>query len=162
MALTAWYYRVGMVLGLTVVLTCAVRAADFQNNYNGASLEGRSFARQDLKQAKFYKANLRGSNFEQADLRGASFFAASLRDSNLRKARLDNSELSNADLQNAKLDQAVLSGAFMIAAKLENVSIQGTDFSDVLINNQQKAYLCKRAGGTNTITKRQTRTTLGC
>jgi uncharacterized protein YjbI with pentapeptide repeats len=150
-----------IALSFSIVGTCYAQA-DIQNNYNGGYLEGRSFAGQDLKQAKFYKANLRGANFSGANLRGASFFAASMRNVNLQKTRLEDSELSNADLRGAKLDQAVLERAYLTAAKLKGVTIVGADFTETIINNEQKLYLCTLATGTNTITKRQTRKTLGC
>jgi uncharacterized protein YjbI with pentapeptide repeats len=152
---------IALLLNLALVCTCYAQP-DIQNNYNGAYLEGRSFAGQDLKQAKFYKANLRGVNFTGANLRGASFFAASMRNVNLQKTRLEDSELSNADLRGAKLDQAVLERAYLTAAKLKGVTIVGADFTETIINNEQKIYLCTLASGMNTITKRQTRKTLGC
>ncbi|BAC91896.1 pentapeptide repeat-containing protein [Gloeobacter violaceus] len=158
-------WRSGVLAGLAagLVLPGLVSAqADIQNNYNGAYLEGRSVAEQNLKQAQFYKANLRGVDFSSSDLRGASLFAASLRGANFNKARLDDAELSNADLQGAKLDQAVLAGAYMTAARLKDVSVDGADFTGTIINNQQKTYQCGRATGTNGLTKRQTRRTLGC
>ena len=67
-----------------------------------------------------------------------------------------------AILNGANLSNSVLEGAFAYNAVFEDVKIDGTDFTDVLIANDVKNKLCDKATGTNTITNRKTIETLEC
>ena len=60
------------------------------------------------------------------------------------------------------LSDAVLEGAFAFNTRFQDVTIAGADFTDVPMRADQLKSLCAVAEGTNPITGRDTRTTLGC
>jgi len=67
-----------------------------------------------------------------------------------------------AILNGANLSNSILEGAFAYNAKFENVTINGADFTDVLIANDVKNKLCIIADGTNSVTNKKTVETLDC
>mmetsp|Transcript_18893 Transcript_18893/g.47482 ORF Transcript_18893/g.47482 Transcript_18893/m.47482 type:complete len:89 (-) Transcript_18893:68-334(-) len=58
---------------------------------------------------------------------------------------------------------AVLVNAYIASnSKLTGVIIDGADFTDVLLRQDQINYLCKRASGTNPVTGVETKESLMC
>jgi uncharacterized protein YjbI with pentapeptide repeats len=131
-------------------------------DYNKESLIGHNFSGQELTDSSFTKANLRSSDFSHSNLRGVSFFGANLESVNLEGADLSSATLDSARLVEANLTNAVLEGAFAFNAQFEGATIDGADFTDVLLRQDVQKQLCKIAKGTNPITGRDTRETLEC
>ena len=88
------------------------------------------------------------------------------------KAKLQDANLSGSDLREATLDSAVfngtnlsdarLEGAFAFNTRFSGVTIDGADFTDVPLRGDALNTLCAVADGTNSVTGRNTRDTLGC
>lgn len=131
-------------------------------DYNKEFLVGVDFSGRVLVDSSFTKANLRGSNLSYCDLRGVSFFGANLEDANLEGANLSNATLDTARLSGANLTNAILEGAFAFNAKFNGATIVGADFTDIEIRRDALNLLCQSAQGTNPVTGRNTRDTLGC
>jgi uncharacterized protein YjbI with pentapeptide repeats len=131
-------------------------------DYNREALLNADFSGRVLTDASFTKANLRGSDFSHSDLQGVSFFAANLESVNLEGANLTNTTLDSARFTRANLTNAVLEGAFAFNAKFDGATIDGADFTDVLLRDDVQEQLCKIAKGTNPTTGRETRETLEC
>ncbi|HZH14393.1 MAG TPA: pentapeptide repeat-containing protein [Archangium sp.] len=108
-------------------------------DYSGQDHSGRSFAGEDLRNARFERAVLVDTNFHGADLRGVSFVDAVLERANLAQAKLQGADLSGAVLASANCEGAQLSGAVLKATKLlranlegavlERVDVSGADFT---------------------------------
>lgn len=130
--------------------------------YNKEILVGKDFSGLNLTDSSFSKANLRQSNFSDANLRGVRFFAANLESANLSGADLTNATLDSARLIKANLTNAILEGAFAMNAKFDGAIVDGTDFTNILIRQDQEKKLCQLAKGTNPVTGRNTRDTLYC
>jgi len=137
-------------------------APAWAEDYNREFLVGADFSGQVLTDDSFTKANLRESNFSGADLRGVSFFSANLDSANLEGADLRTTTLDTARFSRANLTNALLEGAFAFNAKFDGAIIDGADFTDVDLRRDAHDLLCKTAKGTNPVTKRETRETLGC
>ncbi len=130
--------------------------------YNKEILLGADFSGRDLTDSSFSKAYLRQSNFSGANLSGVSFFAANLESANFTGANLSNATLDSARLIKANLTNANLEGAFAANTRFDGATIDGADFTDVLLRQDEQKKLCKLAKGTNPVTGRDTRDTLYC
>ncbi|RMF65729.1 MAG: pentapeptide repeat-containing protein [Cyanobacteria bacterium J069] len=131
-------------------------------DYNRENLVDADFADRDLTDSSFTKANLRNANLSHTQLQGVSFFAANLESANLEAANLAYATLDSARLVEANLTNAVLEGAFAFNARFEGATIDGADFTDVLLRQDMQDKLCAVAQGTNPTTGRATRDTLNC
>ena len=151
-----------LVLLVMLVSLCAWAFPAFALDYNRENLLGRDFSGQVLTDASFTKANLRNSNLSNSDLTGVSFFAANLESANLEGANLTNATLDAARIIKTNLTNAVLTGAFAANAKFDGAIIDGADFTDVLLRQDEQDKLCKVAQGTNPATGKETRETLMC
>ncbi|MFN9620033.1 MAG: pentapeptide repeat-containing protein [Synechococcaceae cyanobacterium] len=146
-------------LGLLLVLPPAALAA---MDYAKQVLIGADFHGADLRGVTFNLTNLRDADLHDADLRGASLFGAKLQDANLsgadlRGATLDSAVLQGTDLRNARLDDA-----FAFNTRFLDVRVDGADFSGVPLRGDALKSLCAVATGTNPVSGRETRDTLGC
>lgn len=140
----------------------AVSLPAYALDYNKENLVNSDFSNQVLTDASFTKANLRNSNLSHSDLSGVSFFAANLESANLEGANLTNATLDAARIINTNLTNAVLVGAFAANAKFDGAIVDGADFTDVLLRQDEQDKLCKVAKGVNPVTGRDTRDTLLC
>ena len=131
-------------------------------DYGKQTLIGDDFSSQDLRGATFYLTDLQDANLSESDLEGASLFGAKLLNTDLSNTNLRNATLDSADFEGTNLSNAILEDAFAFSARFKNVDITGTDFTNVIITGEELTYLCSIANGTNTITKRETFSTLEC
>ena len=146
-----------MLPGL-VVPPRALAAMDYAKQV----LIGADFHDSDLRGVTFNLTNLRDADLSGSDLRAASLFGAKLQDadlsgSDLREATLDSAVFNGTDLRNARLEDA-----FAFNTKFRDVRIEGADFTNVPLRGDALRTLCAAARGTNPVTGRLTRDTLGC
>ncbi|WP_299472102.1 DUF2169 domain-containing protein [uncultured Roseibium sp.] len=95
-----------------------------KHEFKGADLAGA-----DLRNADFSGMDLRGTFFEQADLTGARFSGCDLSGAVFTGATLDGADLSRTDLSNANLSKVSAIGACLDGAKLHDLVIFQSDFS---------------------------------
>ena len=125
-------------------------------------LIGADYSGKDLRGATFNLSNLREANLSGSDLRGASLYGAKLQDADLSGADLREATLDSAVMTGTDLRDAVLEGAFAFNTRFKDVKISGADFTDVPMRGDQLKNLCAVADGSNPITGRSTRDSLGC
>ena len=125
-------------------------------------LIGSDYSDKDLRGATFNLSNLREANLSGSDLRGASLYGAKLQDADLSNTDLREATLDSAVLTGTNLSGAVLEGAFAFNTRFKDVVINGTDFTDVPMRGDQLKSLCAVAEGSNPVTGRSTRDSLGC
>ena len=131
-------------------------------DYGKQTLIGDDFSNLDLRGSTFYLTNLQDANLSGSDLEGASLFGAKLLNTDLSNTNLRNATLDSAVFEGTNLSNAILEDAFVFSARFKDVNITGTDFTNVVITGEDLNYLCSIANGTNTITKRDTISTLEC
>ncbi|MEB3355384.1 MAG: pentapeptide repeat-containing protein [Synechococcales bacterium] len=161
-SLAGWqrFLACGIVLGLVWGLLLGAPA--WADDYDKANLVNADFSGQRLVNSSFDKANLRSSNLSHTDLTGVRLFAANLEDANLEEANLSYATLDSARFVHANLADAVLEGAFAFNTDFTGASIDGADFTDVLMRRDMQNKLCAVARGVNSVTGRATRDTLMC
>ncbi len=157
------FYRVlGFIVSLFFVLLSPVLPCWASIDYGKQTLIGEDFSNSDLKGATFYLTNLQDANLSGSDLEGASLFGAKLLDTNLSNANLKNATLDSAVFNGTDLTNAVLEDAFVFNARFKDVTIIGTDFTNVIFREDDLRYLCSEAKGQNPVTNRLTKDTLIC
>ncbi|KAG7033337.1 Thylakoid lumenal 15 kDa protein 1, chloroplastic [Cucurbita argyrosperma subsp. argyrosperma] len=129
----------------------------------GQDLTGKDFSGKTLIKQDFKTSILRQANFKGAKLLGASFFdadltGADLSDADLRGADFSLANVTKANLRNANLEGALATGNTSFRGSI----INGADFTDVPLREDQREYLCKVADGVNPMTGNATRETLLC
>lgn len=162
LSLLLWGLVGVMAVGAIAVFSLVNSPPALALDYNKESLINVDFSGRDLTDSSFTKTNLRSSNLSRTNLEGVSFFAANLESANLEGANLKNATLDSARFTKANLTNAVLEGAFAANARFDGAIIDGTDFTDVMLRQDEQNKLCKVAKGTNPITGRETRETLMC
>ncbi|MCD9561482.1 hypothetical protein HAX54_020605 [Datura stramonium] len=129
----------------------------------GQDLTGKDFSGKTLIKQDFKTSILRQANFKGAKLLGASFFDADLTGADLSDADLRGADFSLANVTKANLSNANLEGALATGnTSFKGSVIQGADFTDVPLREDQREYLCKIADGVNPVTGNATRETLLC
>jgi uncharacterized protein YjbI with pentapeptide repeats len=150
------------VLGLLLMFCTFSAPLALADNYTKEFLVDADFSGKDLTDSSFTKANLRGANLSHTNLQGVSFFGANLEAANLEGADLRFATLDSARLVESNLTNAVLEGAFAFNTKFNRATIDGADFTDVLMRQDMQEQLCDVARGVNPVTGRATRDTLEC
>jgi len=120
------------------------------------------FSNRDLTGVTFNLANLLKADLSGSDLQGASLFGAKLEGADLSNTNLRDATLDSAILEGTDLSNAVLEDAFAFNARFKDVKITGADFTNVPMRSDVIDSLCLVAEGTNPITGRETRDSLGC
>jgi len=150
------------LLALLWLLLLPVLPADAAMDYAKQVLIGADFSSRDLRGVTFNLTNLREADLSGSDLRAASLFGAKLQDANLSGSDLREATLDSAVFNGTNLSDARLEGAFAFNTRFSGVTITGADFTDVPLRGDALKTLCAVADGTNSITGRNTRDSLGC
>lgn len=149
-------------LCLALLLFTSTPAAEAAIDVAKQVLIGSDYSGKDLRGATFNLSNLREADLSGSDLRGASLYGAKLQDANLSGTDLREATLDSAVMTGTNLSDAVLEGAFAFNTRFVDVTISGADFTDVPMRGDQLKSLCAVADGTNPVTGRSTRDSLGC
>ena len=147
---------------LWVMLALPMQPALAAMDYAKQVLIGADFSNREMQGVTFNLTNLREADLSGSDLQGASLYGAKLQDANLSNTNLRDATLDSAVFDGTNLSNAVLEDAFAFNTRFINVSVDGADFTNVPLRGDALKVLCANAEGTNPVTGRDTRETLGC
>lgn len=149
-----------LVMVMASMLICLSPAQ--AENFDRQNLRMADLANQDLRGNDYTRADLADADLSHANLRGVRMFDTTLVRANLEGADLTGATLDGARLRRANLTNAILAGAYAFDTDFRETTIEGADFTDVLLAPKVNAMLCAVADGTNPVTGRDTRDTLYC
>jgi uncharacterized protein YjbI with pentapeptide repeats len=159
---------VSIALSAIVVLTgffagfASHLAPVLADNYEKVTLFDEDLSSKDLSDSNFTLATLRKCDLHGATLTGLRLFRAKFLEVDLHGADLRYATLDSALFSHSNLNDANLEGAFAYHTRFEGTTINGADFTDVLLRDDALKTLCEIATGTNPTTGRNTRDTLMC
>lgn len=159
LALSAIVFLTGFGFGFGFVGDLAPALAD---NYEKSTLFDQDLSSKDLSDSNFTLATLRKCDLHGATLVGLRLFRAKFLEVDLHGADLRYATLDSALFSDSNLNDANLEGAFAYHTRFEGTTIDGADFTDVLLRDDALNVLCEIATGTNPTTGRNTRDTLMC
>jgi uncharacterized protein YjbI with pentapeptide repeats len=151
-----------ILFGFWMFVSMMIASPAWAENYEKRDLANSDFSGQVLTDSEFDFADLKSSNFSHADLRGVSLFGAKMQFANFEGADLRYATLDTARFNKANLTNAILEGAFAYRTDFRGATIDGADFTDVVLRQDTEQELCAVAKGTNPVTGRNTRETLFC
>lgn len=120
--------------------------------YGEATIIGRDFSNQQLQRSNFTAADCRDCNFTKSNLQGAYFIKAVVARANFKGADLSDVLMDRATMVESDLTGAILQRAVLTRSDLRDAKIDGTDFTNALIDKTQQMALCKYASGVNPVT----------
>ena len=150
------------LFALILAFTLPPQPVQAAMDYAKQVLIGADFANREMQGVTFNLTNLREADLSGSDLQGASLYGAKLQDANLSDTNLRDATLDSAVLDGTNLTNAILEDAFAFNTRFINVTITGADFTNVPFRGDALKTLCAAAEGTNPVTGRDTRDTLGC
>ncbi len=151
-----------ILFGFWMLVSPMITAPAWAENYEKQDLANTDFSGQNLTDSEFDFADLKNSNFSHSDLKGVSLFGAKMQSANFEGADLRYATLDTARFNRANLTNAILEGAFAYRTDFAGATIDGADFTDVVLRQDTEKQLCALATGTNPVTGRNTRDTLFC
>lgn len=160
------WWRSLIVMGLAclwILLSAAPAIAVVDTvKYNNANLNNQDFSHADLHGKEFVSAEMRNVNLEGADLSNAILTKGILLNSNLRGANLTGALVDRVFWVGSDLTNAILQDAIATRTSFQDVNVTGVDFTGAILDRYEIIQLCKRAEGTNPVTKVDTKDSLGC
>lgn len=149
-------------LALCTVMLVSTTPLAHADNYDRQNLRMQDLSNRDFRGDDFTRADLANANLENCDFRGTRLFDTNLSQANLENANMTGATLDGARFIRANLTNAILEGSYAFDADFRGATIDGADFTDVLLDPKVNDYLCEIAQGTNPVTGRNTRDTLYC
>ncbi|MCY3537209.1 MAG: pentapeptide repeat-containing protein [Synechococcus sp. SB0676_bin_10] len=150
-----------LLILLTPVPALAITAPELRGAGANAVVSPDMHGRQ-LQAAEYIKADLAGVDLSASDLTGAVFNTSDLSGADLRGAILRDVVAFASRFKGADLRNAVLENGLFMQSSFTDARINGADFTDAVVDRSQLPQLCRRADGHNSITDRDTRTSLNC
>ena len=132
------------------------------DSYDRQNLRMSDFSHRDLRGDDFTRADMAEADMSYTDLRGSRLFDTNLSLANLESANMTGATLDGARFIRANLTNAILEGAYAFNTDFRKATIDGADFTDVMLDPKVNIMLCEVAKGSNPITGRETRETLYC
>lgn len=151
-----------LLFGCWMLVSTMIITPAWAENYEKQDLANSDFSGQVLTDSEFDFADLKNSNLSHTDLRGVSLFGAKMQFANFEGADMRYATLDTARFTKANLTNAILEGAFAYRTDFSGATIDGADFTDVVLRQDTEKQLCEVATGTNPVTGRNTRDTLFC